>query len=291
MNPRRLLETWEPPRGYRLASVVATSYELDADFLEEDLLPTAFGLQLAPARGREFRLELEHALQDAEVSIFFHPGRYRPGLRRSPRIDLLALPEGPYPKLHAKIAFLRFVSPTVPGAENQIVRLLVGSANLTGSGYRSNIEVGASIEHAPGALAATATAVLDAVDWLEDLIGESTAQFSRQIRDIKAVLSTRPRRRRSKRIRFVGLPSEEGFPSLAEPGDRVDCLTIVSPFWPSGDDLSDVAAALKRFCGGRWNTVRLIGPGYLVCGLRIRVTNRTALMLGRRPANGGCAVL
>ena len=260
MNPRRLLETWEPPRGYRLASVVATSYELDADFLEEDLLPIAFGLQLAPARGREFRLELEHALQDAEVSIFFHPARYRPGLRRSPRIDLLALPEGPYPKLHAKIAFLRFVAPAAPEAENQIVRLLVGSANLTGSGYRSNIEVATSIEHTSGASAETVTAVRDAVDWLEDLIGQSTGQVTRQIRDIRAVLSTRRARRRNKQIRFVGLPSKEGFPSLANPRDRVDCLTVVSPFWPSGDDLSDVAAALKRFCGGHWNTVRLIGP-------------------------------
>ena len=58
---------------------------------------------------------------------------------------------------------------------------------------------------------------------------------------------------------------------------------------------------------GRWKMVRLgqleflfdlssdIGEQTnlidLMCGLRIRVTNRTALMLGRRPANGGCAVL
>ena len=260
VTPRRLLETWEPPRGYRLASVVATTYELDADFLEEDLLLTALGLQFAPARGREFRLELEHALQDTEVSIFFHPDRYRPGLRRSPRIDLLALPEGPYRKLHAKVALLRFVAPAAPQAENQIIRLCVGSANLTGSGYRSNIEVAASIDHAPGTSAEIATAVQDAVDWSESLVRPSTSQVSRQFRDIRAVLSARPARRQKKRIRFIGLPSENGFPSLVDPGDRIDSLTITSPFWPSGDDLSDVAAALKRLCGGRWKTVRLIGP-------------------------------
>ena len=186
VNPRRLLETWEPPRGYRLASVVATSYELDADFVEEDLLPTAFGLQLVPARGREYRLELEHALQDAEVSIFFHPSSYRPGRRRSPRIDLLALPEGPYAKLHAKIAFLRFVVPGAPAAERQIVRLLVGSANLTGSGYRSNIEVATSVEHTSSASVQATTVVWDALDWFEALIGQSTEQVTRQIRDIKA---------------------------------------------------------------------------------------------------------
>ena len=260
---RRLLETWEAPCGYRLASVVATTYELDADFLEEDLLPTALGLQLAPARGREFRLELEHALQDVEVSIFFHPGRYRPGLRRSPRIDLLALPEGPYPKLHAKIALLRFVAPAASGVVNQIVRLLVGSANLTSSGYRSNIEVITSVDHGPGVSTEMATVVRDAVDWLENLISPASGQVSRQIRDIKAVLPTRSARSRNKRFRFVGLPSEDGFPSLADPRDRVECLTLISPFWPSGDDPADVAAALKRFCGGRWKTVRLIGQCHL----------------------------
>ena len=43
----------------------------------------------------------------------------------------------------------------------------------------------------------------------------------------------------------------------------MDELTIVSPFWPSGDDLSSVATALARLCGGSWRTVRLIGPADL----------------------------
>ena len=76
MTVHRLIECWEAPQGFRLASVVATTYELQADFLEEDLLPVALGLRLPPARGRDFRLELEHALGDTEVSIFFHPDRY-----------------------------------------------------------------------------------------------------------------------------------------------------------------------------------------------------------------------
>ena len=259
MIRRRLLELWEPPHGYRLASVVATTYELNADFFEEDLLPVALGLQLSPARGRDFRLELEHALEDAEVSIFFHAGRYRPGLRRSPRIDLLPLPEGPYPKLHAKIALLRFVASASPEVAKQVVRLLVGSANLTGAAYRSNIEVLTSMDYAPGASAGVATAVRAAVNWLEEAIGPSTDQVDRQFRDIKAVLSKIRVRRRDKRLHFVGLPSKSSFPPLAGTRERIDVLTIVSPFWPSGDDLSDVAAALRRLCGGNIKTVRLIG--------------------------------
>ena len=260
MTAHRLIERWEAPQGYRLASVIATTYELQADFLEEDLLPVALGLRLPPARGRDFRLELEHALGDTEVSIFFHPGRYQPGLRRSPRIDLVPLPERRYPKLHAKVALMRFVTPAAPEATHQIVRLVVGSANLTGSGYRSNIEVAASVEDTPGG---SAEAVQEAVEWLERLIGPTTDQVTRQLRDMKAVFGSRPAPRWDTRLRFVGLPSTNGFPPLAGSGERVNELTIASPFWPSGDDLSDVATALARLCGGRWGTVRLIGPADL----------------------------
>ena len=263
MTAHRLIERWEAPQGFRLASVVATTYELQADFLEEDLLPVALGLRLPPARGRDFRLELEHALGDTEVSIFFHPGRYQSGLRRSPRIDLVPLPEGRYPKLHAKVVLMRFVTPAARGPSHQVVRLVVGSANLTGSGYRSNIEVAASVDDTPGGSPEAATAVRDAVDWLERLIGSTTDQVTQQLRDMKAVFASRPAPRRDARLRFVGLPSENGFPPLAGPRERVDELTIASPFWPLGDDLSDVATALARLCGGRWRAVRLVGPADL----------------------------
>lgn len=260
MTARRLIELWEPPEGYRLASAVATTYELQADFLEEDLLPTALDLRLPPARGRDFRLELERALQDAEVSVFFHPGRYQPGLRRSPRIDLVPLPEGRYPKLHAKLALLRFVTPTRPEPEHHVVRLVVGSANLTNPGYRSNIEVATLVDDAPGASREVATVVRDAAAWLERLVAGTTAQVDRQLRDMNAVFASRPVQRQDARLRFIGLPSDAGFPSLAASGERVSTLTIASPFWPSGDDLADVAAALQRLCGGPIETVRLVGP-------------------------------
>ena len=263
MTARRLIELWEPPQGYRLASVVATTYELQADFLEEDLLPAALGLRLPPARGRDFRLELERALENTEVSVFFHPGRYQPGLRRSPRIDLVPLPEGRYPKLHAKVALLRFVNPADPGFVHQVVRLVIASANVTGSGYRSNIEVAAAIDDAPRASSEAATAVRDAAHWLELLVGSPTDQVTRQLRDMKAVFTNRPAPRRDARLRFIGLPSAHGFPPLAGSGERVDELTVASPFWPAGDDLADVAAGLARLCGGHWETVRLIGPAAL----------------------------
>ena len=263
MKAGRLIESWEAPKGYRLVSVVATTYELQADFLEEDLLPVALGLRLLPARGRDFRVELEHALADTEVSIFFHPGRYQPGLRRSPRVDLIPLPEGRYPKLHAKVALLRFATPEASDPENDIVRLVVGSANLTNSGYRSNIEVAACISDTPSATAEAATVVRDAVRWIEKLIGQSTDQVTGQLRDMNAVFVARPQPRRTGRLRFVGLPSMNGSPLLKGLEKGVEELTIASPFWPTGDDHSDIAAALFGPGGGHCTTVRLIGPALL----------------------------
>jgi len=202
MSERRLIDLWEAPSGVRLVSAIATSYELDADFLEEDLLPAALGLRLPPGRGREFRLELEHALQDTEVSIFFDPERYRPGLRRSPRIDLIALPEGRFPKLHAKVALLRFVDAENPEPRHQIVRLVVGSANLTTPGYRTNIEVAAALDDAPDAAVEAVTAVRDALDWLETLVADETGQVAHQIRDLRAVFASRSLTRSDQRLRF-----------------------------------------------------------------------------------------
>ena len=65
---------------------------------------------------------------------------------------------------------MRFVTPAALEAAHQIIRLVVGSANLTGAGYRSNIEVAASVDDTPGGSPEAATAVRDAVAWLERLI-------------------------------------------------------------------------------------------------------------------------
>ena len=222
----------------------------------------ALGLRLAAAHGRDFRLELERALKGVDVSIFLHTDCYRPGRRRSPRIDLLPLPEGRYPKLHAKVAILRFVAPDAPELANQVIRLVVGSANLTAAGYRKNIEVAASVEDTPDRSEQFATAVRDAVNWIEQLISPSTEQVARQFRDLKAVFASRPVPRRDMRLRFVGLPSTRGFPHLVGSQERAEELTIVSPFWPSGDDCSDVATGLRERCGGRWHKVRLIGRAH-----------------------------
>lgn len=258
---RRLLELWAPPPGHRLLSVVATTYECQADFVEEEILPIALDLKTPPARGRDFRLELERALEPVEVTIFLHSDRYTPGQRRSPRIDLVPILERRAPKLHAKVSLLRFVPDGATGFEPQIVRLIIGSANLTSAGYRDNIEVAIALDDSPGADPVVVTAVRDAVEWLSTALGQLSEQARRQLRDMQAVFLARPTPVRRDGLRLVGLPRAGGLMSVLRDAatDAAHTLTLVSPFWPAGDEPSDVVTALTAAGHGAPKRVRLVG--------------------------------
>lgn len=262
MSTSRLLDLWVPPSGYRLTSIIATTYQLQADFLEEDLLPVALGLRRSPARGREFRVELEKALQDVEITIYLHPDGYKPGMRRSPRVDLIPVPEGRLPKLHAKVALLVFVPEQGGDAATRIVRLVTGSANLTSSGYRHNIEVAVAMDDAPDAIPVVATAVRDAADWLYKVLAPDTDQAKSQHRAMRAVFSARAVAADRKGMEFVALPRQGGLIKALSALDvgKVHTLTAASPFWPAGDDADDIASGVLKACGGVPGLVRLIGP-------------------------------
>ena len=277
---KRLLELWAPPAGHRLASVIATTYECQADFVEEEILPVALDLKTPPARGRDFRVELERALQDVEVTLFLHPDRYLPGLRRSPRIDLVPLPERRVPKLHAKVSLLRFVPEGTANYESQIVRLIVGSANLTSSGYRSNLEVAIALDDTPGADPVVVTAVRDAAAWLPASLSPIPDQSVRQLRDIDAVFAARPSPPKREGLRFVGLPRAGGLiETLRDVSPRsAHTLTLVSPFWPAGDEPSDVVDALARAGRGMPRRVRLVGASNVDAEGTVRPVMPAALL-------------
>lgn len=259
---KRLLELWAPPTGYRLASVVATTYECQADFVEEELLRVALDLKTPSGKGRDFRVELERALQDVEVTLFLHPDRYQPGLRRSPRIDLVPVSERRAPKLHAKVSLLRFVPEGDPAYARNMVRLIVGSANLTNPGYRSNLEVAIALDDAPGADPVVVTAVRDAAAWLASATGPMPSQALRQMRDMNAVFAARPTVPARGGLQFVGLPRSGGLVNVLRDAapEAAHTLTLVSPFWPGGDEPADVVEALVRASGALPKRVRLVGP-------------------------------
>ncbi len=130
---RKLMDRLSPEPSYgRLLGVIATSYEMQPDFLETDFLPTVLGLAHWDDRNWTSRIALEKHLAELEAASFLidaHPYRGRP---RSLRVEIqpLALTKGRL--LHAKMLVCVY---------EEAVRLIVGSANLTEPGYRRNLEV------------------------------------------------------------------------------------------------------------------------------------------------------
>src|ERR1700730_316245 len=104
---RRLIDYYLPPgEGFVLESLVATTYQVDFEFLEEELLAAALGVRSPVSRLRAFRSELERRLQKAEVSILYDPGGCDRLARLSPRIDAIPVFAR---KLHSKISLLMWV--------------------------------------------------------------------------------------------------------------------------------------------------------------------------------------
>ena len=84
----RLIDHYLPPgEGFVLESLVATTYQVDFEFFEEELLASALGVRSSVSRLKAFRSELERRLQKAEVSVLYDLGGCDGPARLSPRID------------------------------------------------------------------------------------------------------------------------------------------------------------------------------------------------------------
>jgi phosphatidylserine/phosphatidylglycerophosphate/cardiolipin synthase-like enzyme len=129
---RRLLDHWLPPDGAgRALACLTTSFTFDPDFFETACL--ARFLQLDSQRGDndplEILIEEEERLAETRVTVVVDRSD-RPG-NRNLRWDLL--PVGVRGGLlHAKVTLLVW---------EELVRFIVGSANLTPAGYRSQVEL------------------------------------------------------------------------------------------------------------------------------------------------------
>ena len=103
----RLIDYYLPPgEGFVLESLVATTYQVDFEFFEEELLAAALGVRSPVSRLKAFRSELERKLQKAEVSVLYDLGGCDRLARLSPRIDAIPIVAR---KLHSKISLLMWV--------------------------------------------------------------------------------------------------------------------------------------------------------------------------------------
>jgi hypothetical protein len=133
----RLLDAWLAPADAGApVACIATTFTFDPVFFEEECLARFLGLDSAvlsdsgAADAAYYVIQREAALEEARATVLVDRGEASSAT--SHRWDVVATGAPPGGVQHAKVSVLMW--------EN-VVRLIVGSANLTLSGYRSNIEV------------------------------------------------------------------------------------------------------------------------------------------------------
>ncbi|MCG3178256.1 MAG: hypothetical protein BIFFINMI_00582 [Phycisphaerae bacterium] len=136
---RRLLDRLAPAAIAEedpILGLVGTTYNLQPDFFDTDFLPAILGLGAWDDRGWATRIAIENRLSRMEAAtIFMEPNRYD-GRPRSLRVEVPPASGLARQTLHAKVLIV---------LREQTVQLVVGSANLSESGYRHNREVATSV--------------------------------------------------------------------------------------------------------------------------------------------------
>lgn len=240
MEPRhRLIDYYLPPgEGFVLESVVATTYQVDFEFVEEELLAAALGVRSPAHRLRAFRSELESRLQKTEVSVLYDLSGCDRLARLSPRIDAIPIAR---PKLHSKISLLMWVrestvSETPP---DRRIRLIVGSANLTRQGFRHNYECVVSLDFG-GTNKSPRSLLLTAIGLVQQIGNESQSpQLARQLAEFSRQASILPEGVTEPETPVALVSATEVVPAISDLWAAVstahpETVTVVSPFWPEG---------------------------------------------------------
>jgi hypothetical protein len=198
--------------GYPLACV-ATTYTFHAEFYESDLLPRFLGLKFDNTEGeRAFVVEREQALGTVHACVLVDAD-HADVAQTSLRWDQLPVHVSGGAQ-HSKVTLLVW---------ERCVRLMVGSANLTRTGYRRNREIAAVLDFFNDPTSAPRTLAEEALDFLESVTKwiRAAPEAMRRLRDTLASTRRRIRQwehmpdsftpRERPRATFVpGLPSSEG---------------------------------------------------------------------------------
>jgi len=154
-----LLDFWQhrPEYGDPIGCVT-TTFTFDAAFFEEHCLSRFLGMETDPSEDeRSYLIEREEKLAPTFAAVLVDQAHVP--LARSLRWHVLPMrvPEGGI--FHPKISLL---------AWQKRIRILVGSANMTGPGYRLNFENLAALDFGPEC-GIPLSLVRDALDLFEDL--------------------------------------------------------------------------------------------------------------------------
>jgi len=161
-----LADYWKPPADSGLkdgvgepVSCVATTFEFDAGFFEAELLPRFLGLRFDHTENeRTFIIEREESLATTRVGVLVDASKFDP---RQTTLQWDQLPiQVPGGIQHAKVTVLVW---------ERLVRLIVGSANLTRQGYRRNRELFAALDFFDAPDSAPLSVLRDALAFIDTL--------------------------------------------------------------------------------------------------------------------------
>jgi hypothetical protein len=259
-----LCQYWVPPADRlvengvgRAVACLATTFEFDAAFFEEELLPRFLGLRFDSTENeRTFIIEREEALCPTRVAVLVEASKLDPG-QTTLYWDQIPI-QVPGGVQHGKLSVLVW---------ERLARLIVGSANLTRQGYRRNRELFAALDFfdasdsAPLKILHDALAFLDALcNWSRSLpaatqrIRETTELIRNQIqRWSRAPQDFRPRERPRASL-VVGHPANSAGPARSVLEQiiqmwlprRIVRLTVVTPFVGQADEGGDPLIARMR---------------------------------------------
>jgi len=250
VNARKLIdrlvsdERWGPMIG-----LVATTYEMQPDFLEMDFLPSLFRLGAWDDRSWSTRIGMERKLAELEVASIFMDSRCYRGRPRSLRLELLPVTTPRGTALHAKVSLLLF---------EKAVRVIVGSANLTEPGFRKNREVIAVFTATESSKQESAI-INQALTGMETLMAPWLTSEARNILlRAQAMLKEWSAEVRDEQTTFQWSGGAtrlwQEFLSRWPADDLVRQATIVSPFWSA-----DAGTTLHTFISELRNR-RLLDP-------------------------------
>lgn len=250
----RLIDYYLPPsEGFVLESLIATTYQVDFEFLEEELLAVAFGVRSPISRLRAFRSELERKLQKAEVSVLYDLSGCDRLARLSPRIDAIPIVAR---KLHSKISLLMWVREDRVGGEkpDRRMRLIVGSANLTRLGFRQNYECVVSIDY--GGRSSSSRALLTtAIGFVQEIAAESKSpQLASQLAAFTAQADLLPDGTTGPNDPLALVAAPDVVPTIRDSWAAIskkapETVTLVSPFWAEGTTAAEGLADLFQQLG------------------------------------------
>ncbi|MEP9411351.1 MAG: hypothetical protein HRF42_08080 [Candidatus Brocadia sp.] len=206
-------------------NIILTTFEFDREFIEDRLLPILVGKKAV--KDLNDRLEVEDALQNKSISIIasgnIHDKRTLYGY------DLI-----PYNGTqHSKIALL---------ANKDLIRIIIGSANLTENAFCKNLETLCFLDFEEGSGLPNSLAS-DILSYLE-IISDNKGKVREQISEIAAWLDLMQLDHDWKRndftIKFLAYPNpaknfivDQLFDELGD--EKIQRLKILTPFFERED--------------------------------------------------------